>query len=147
MLDGIKQQRNRIVVHFKDGNLVKGYTLDFTSAKEFFHIISETEKDKPSIHEIWIRDLKAIFFVKQLDGNKNYYEKKEFEEGKNAKMHGVKVKVEFSDGEIIRGKSFAYNKAKKGFFVIPVDPESNNDRIYIVRDATNNVEVGTAALD
>jgi len=147
MLGEGKVTRNQIVVRFKDGRLLKGYTLDFTAVKDMFHLVSEQDQDRGKVYEIWMNDLKAVFFVKQLDGDKDYSERKKFQEVENKKMQGLKIKIVFEDGEIIRGVSFVYNKNKKGFFVIPVDPKSNNDRIYIIRDATKNVEIGAAAID
>jgi hypothetical protein len=41
--------------------------------------------------------------------------------------------------------SLGYNKAKKGFFIVPIDPQSNNDRIYIVASSTAQVILGAEA--
>ena len=43
------------------------------------------------------------------------------------------------------GLSLGYNKTKKGFFIIPIDPLSNNDRIYVIASSTTNVAVGAGA--
>ncbi len=145
MLEKMKTERNLIVVHYKDGRLLKGYTLDFSHVKDTFHLTSEQEKDKGKIHEIRTNDLKAIFFVKTLKGNKDYAEKKRFEEVDTSNLRGVKIKVEFSDGEIIRGMSYVYSKQKKGFFIFPVDPQSNNEKIYVLADSMRDVKVGIAA--
>ena len=140
-----KRERNRIVVRFKDGRLFKGYTLDFSPIKDTFHLISEQEEDKGYVYEIETEKLKAIFFVKTLKGNKDYIEKKRFEEVDTSSIQGVKIKVEFPDGEIIRGKSFVYSKKRDGFFVFPVDPKSNNERIYIMTSAVSNIQTGSDA--
>ena len=34
-------QRNRVVVRFNDGRLLKGYTHDFLPEKDLFHLIEE----------------------------------------------------------------------------------------------------------
>lgn len=138
-------ERNRVVVHFKDGRLFKGYTHDFTPVKEIFHLASEQEEDKGDIYEIKVADLKAIFFVKTLEGKKDYDEKRRFEEVDTSGLRGVKIRVEFYDGEVIRGISLGYGKNRKGFFIIPVDPQSNNERIYVLSDALRDVKVGSAA--
>jgi hypothetical protein len=44
----------------------------------------------------------------------------------NAKGQGRKIVVTFADGEVICGFTTGYSKDKQGFFVIPVDPKSNN---------------------
>lgn len=137
--------KNLIVARFKDGKMLKGYTLDFSPVKELFHLISETEDDKGTTHEVILQELKAIFFVKSLAGNRDYKEKKRFKEVDDSHLHGLMIKVEFSDGEIIRGRTMAYSANRPGFFVFPVDPRSNNERIYIVASSVSEVVTGKAA--
>ncbi|MCK4234418.1 hypothetical protein KAX75_08310 [candidate division WOR-3 bacterium] len=142
---GIKAERNRVVARFKDGNLLKGFTLDFSPVKDIFHLVSEQDKDKGKSHEVEVEELKAIFFVKSLQGNKGYYEKKKFEDISDSKLQGMKIRVEFIDGEIIRGKTLVYSSNRKGFFVFPVDPNSNNEKIYCISSAVREVETGSDA--
>lgn len=145
MIDETMDKRNLVVVHYTDGKLLKGYTHDFNPIRETFHLTSELEADKGTVHEIKIPDLKAIFFVKKLEGSLDYQEKKKFEEVNTSGLRGVKIKVVFHDGEIVRGVSLGYSKNRKGFFVIPVDPQSNNERIWVVSDAVREVSIGSAA--
>ncbi len=141
----MRSEQNPVVVHFKDGRLLKGYTEDCTTLKDTFHLTSEKKNVKERPHEIRIADLKAIFFVKTLEGNKDYAEKNRFEEVDTAPARGRKVKVEFSDGEIMRGISLGYGRGRKGFFIIPVDPQSNNERIYVLTESLRDVKLGRAA--
>lgn len=137
--------RNRIVVHFKDGRLLKGYTHDFTPVKDTFHLTSELEKDRGVIYEVFCPNLKAIFFVKTLSGNKEYKEKKGFHEVDSSGLRGIKIKIEFNDGEVMCGISLGYSKKRKGFFIVPVDPKSNNERVYVNASAVRDVKLGSAA--
>jgi hypothetical protein len=137
--------RNRIVLHFEDNRVLKGYTDDFTPLRDKFHLIAESGPDKDNVYEVQCSDLKAIFFVKSHEGNKDYIEKKDFSDVDVVALRGLKVKVEFPDGEVIRGTSFGYSRNRKGFFVVPVDPESNNERIYVVADKLRAVRVGAEA--
>jgi hypothetical protein len=137
--------RNRVVVRFKDGKLLKGFTHDFTPIRDTFHLTIEAGNSEGSMEEINIDALKAIFFVKTLEGDRNYIEKKLFEQVDQSRLRGLKIRVEFEDGEVCRGISLGYNKNKKGFFMIPVDPDSNNDRIYVIADACKSVQVGEVA--
>ena len=139
--------RNLIVARFKDGKLLRGYTLDFSPAKDMFHLISEAEADKGTTYEVSVENLKAIFFVKKLTGNKEYKEKKKFEEVDSSHLRGLMIKVEFADGEVIRGKTMVYSPNRQGFFVFPVDPNSNNERIYVVSSAVSDVVTGAGAED
>ncbi len=144
-MDGVTTDRNRIVVRFKDGRLLKGFTHDFTPVKDSFHLISELDSDHGKIYEVFCPNLKAIFFVKTLNGNVNYKEKKRFDEVDTSGLRGIKIKVEFNDGEVLRGISLGYSRTRKGFFVIPVDPESNNERVYVITNAVRDVKLGSAA--
>jgi len=142
----MEKKRNLVVVHYKDGKLFKGYTYDFTPLADVFHLTSELEEDKGTIYDINVTDLKAVFFVKTLHGSSDYKEKKRFEEVDTSRHRGLKIKILFKDGEVVRGMSLGYSKERKGFFLIPVDPESNNERIWVVMDAVQEIEVGSAAV-
>jgi hypothetical protein len=58
---------------------------------------------------------------------------------------GLKVKVTLSDGEVMRGTTPDPASIFKGFFVIPVDPKGNNDRVYVEVDSTVQILIGTKA--
>jgi hypothetical protein len=145
MAGGIGSQRNKVVVRYKNGKILKGYTHDFSPAARDFHLISETPGDKGKTYGVETAELKAVFFVKTLNGNKAYHERKQFRDTDSTRLRGLKIKVKFTDGEVMRGTTLGYNKAKKGFFIIPVDPEENNDRVYVVADAVREVVTGSAA--
>ncbi len=140
-----REERHRVVVHFKDGRLLKGYTQDFIPAHEMFHLTSERAADRGRVYEIRCDNLKAIFFVKTLKGNRTYVEKKKFEEITGAGSRGLKIRVKFPDGEVIRGTSYDYSKKFKGFFIIPVDPRGNNEKVYVISDAALDVKTGDLA--
>jgi hypothetical protein len=146
MSDSSPKKQNLVVAHFKDGKLLKGTTHDFLPARGTFHLLAEGGDDSGTTHEIQLADLKAVFFVKALEGREGQHETKTFEEVDASKLRGLKICVEFADGEVLRGVSLGYSKDKPGFFVIPVDPDDNNERIYVVADACQKVVVGAAAL-
>ncbi|HVO77042.1 MAG TPA: hypothetical protein VMT60_03570 [Candidatus Bathyarchaeia archaeon] len=141
----MQPQRNKVVVHYADGKLVKGYTHDFLPERESFHLNTAIEPGTGTVHEVEIAELKAVFFVKSFEGNMTYREKSTFEDADAKALHGIKIKVTFKDGEILRGISLGYSKAKRGFFVVPIDPQSNNERIFVVATATTEVVVGPDA--
>jgi hypothetical protein len=137
--------RNQVVARFKDGRLLKGYTHDFMPMKSSFHLTSERPGFVETVVEVKTEELKAIFFVKTLEGNKFYHEKKRFEQVDRARLRGLKIKVEFHDGEVMRGISLGYSKKKPGFFLIPIDPDSNNERVYVLTSSCRTITVGPAA--
>ena len=79
--------------------------------------------------------LKAVFFVKDHTGNKDYNEVKKFDK----LVPGRKLQVTFKDGEVLVGSTAGYDGKRQGFFLTPADPKSNNDRIYIVERAVRSV--------
>lgn len=125
-------QTNKVIVRFKDGTLIKGNTSDFFPNKSYFHINRLDGK----IEEIDLEDLKAVFFVKDFEGNKNYQKKYE------DTIHGAgrKILVEFTDAESITGYALGYSPDRKGFFITPADLTSNNERIFVVKSATKSVK-------
>jgi hypothetical protein len=140
-----KSARNKVVAHFVDGRLLKGYTHDFTPARDMFHLTSQLEEDFGTTYDVNISDLKAVFCVKTLKGNLGYKEKKRYNEVDASRLRGMRIRVEFNDGEVIRGISLGYSKTKKGFFIVPVDPRSNNERIYVIAAAVRDVKIAAAA--
>lgn len=143
MFDEMKYERNRVVAHYRNGSLLKGYTHDFSPQKEKCTLLSAHDKD--NIAEIRVPDLKALFFVKTFEGKKNYTEKKTFDDFDAFGLRGLKVKAVFFDGEIIRGMSYDYSTHFNGFHIVPVDSKSNNEKIYIVADSLIYIAVGSAA--
>ncbi len=122
----------QVVVHYANGRLVKGQATDFFPNKETFHM---TEKDSQETSEIKVAELKGIFFVKKFEGNPTRHERKEME---RAGM-GKRIQVKFKDGEVLIGYTSGYSPDRIGFFVFPSDPESNNEKVFVVTAATENV--------
>jgi hypothetical protein len=132
---------NKVVVHYKNGGVIKGTTLDFVAEKPKFHL---THADL-RIEEIDTETMKAVFFVKTFEGNKDYKEPRDFTGVKPADLRGLKVKVTFQDNENVLGSTMGYNKQRKGFFILPLDPQSNNIRIYVVASAIKEIKLGSNA--
>ena len=49
------------------------------------------------------------------------------------------MQVTFKDGEVLVGTTQGYQPGRPGFFLLPADPRSNNERCYIVTSATQTV--------
>jgi len=136
---------NRVVVHFRDGRVLKGSTFDFTPQRPAFHLVTEQPGGQKTTHEIQSKNLKAVFFVKTFEGKKDYVEKKGFGQPGTSPAVGLKLKITFDDGEVITGTSPGYSQNREGFFISPIDPNSNNDRIFVLSGAVTDVKVGAAA--
>jgi len=128
---------NRVVAHEKEGRVLKGMTLDFLPKRPVFHLtIAGVEGDRTS--EIAVEALKALFFVKDFEGNKDYHELKGFSD---QPVSGKKVRVTFSDGEEIYGYTHVINYDQPGFVLVPSDPGCNNERIFVVFSSITDLEV------
>lgn len=122
---------NKIVIKYKNGTLLKGKTNDFFPNKKEFHL--NTISGENNI--VSVEDLKAIFFVKSFEGNKDR------EDNYNDKVAGggKKVKVSFVDGETILGFTLGYSPDRQGFYLNPADLDNNNERIFVVSSATQDI--------
>lgn len=131
---------NKVVVHYLDGRLERGYTTDFQPHKELFHLIVKESGREKSV-PVKLTNLKAVFFVKELLGKKRTRPvvKKTFEEIQDKALIGKKVKVEFIDGEVLFGLTMGYSPQRRGFFFSPIDPESNNERIFALLSAVKDI--------
>ena len=130
--------QNRIVARYLDGRTLKGQTADFLPTKSVFHVIPSPQAGTSiQVVEVKLADLKAVFFVKDLVGDAAYNEAKAF--APEVRAMGRKVQVEFADGEMIVGTTQGYQPDRPGFFVVPVDPKSNNERCFVVMAAVKAV--------
>jgi hypothetical protein len=134
---------NKIVVHNKGGSVLKGTTADFLPKRPLFHIAVGGIHGE-EVKKIFMDDLKAIFFVKDFSGNRAYKETKDFSD---RPASGKKVRAIFRDGEIVSGHTHVLNLNQPGFFLVPADPKSNNERIFIVFSSLSTLEVDGSLLD
>ena len=129
----------RIVAHYLSGKLAKGYTFDFNQNRDAFHVIASQDKIEDATL-VYQNELKALFFVKTLEG-KPGYEDPIFSEETIKKLVGMKLKVIFKDGEVMYATTFGYSPARKGFFIFPIDKHCNNEKVYVVTSSTRSVEI------
>lgn len=128
---------NRVVAHFTDGLTLRGTTIDFSPSRRVFHI-----SDNGATWEIDVTELKALFFVRDFDGNSAYNERKGFFARQN---YGKKCMVEFKDSEVIFGYTLSYTSQGLGFFLFPGDPQGNNEKVFVVHAATVSVKLTALA--
>jgi hypothetical protein len=128
---------NRAVVAFLDGRRQKGYLLNFSALKENFRLFANEPVQQQSGSDIAMKDLKAIFFVKDFTGNPAHNEIP----AEDAPKHGRKIVVTFKDGEELSGSTEAYNAQKLGFFMFPLAKNSNNLRIFVINKNIRHVKI------
>jgi len=123
---------NKIVIRYANGEIRKGTTEDFFPNKDMFHM---SDKNDGGYHEINIKDLKAVFFVKAFEGNPNYHENFDIERV----GLGKKIMVHFKDNEKMVGYTLGYSPARAGFILFPADPDCNNEKVFVIIAATNKI--------
>jgi Family of unknown function (DUF6982) len=122
------EQLIKTVVAFLDGRRQRGYTYDFSPLRDSFNLLPPEDPLHGKGVKLMLKDLKAIFFVKDFVGNKDAQDAPDLE----LPGHGRKIEVHFKDGETLLAKTEGYNPQKIGFFVFPIDPKSNNLRIFVI---------------
>lgn len=125
-------QPNKIVIQLKDGTIVKGQTSDFFPNKPLFHLTTL----EGNVEAFKTEDLKAVFFVKDCNGDKSY----EYSYDDMIAGGGRRIKVDFADGEVMIGYTQGYSPDRPGFFVIPADLKGNNEKVFVVKSATKNIQ-------
>jgi small nuclear ribonucleoprotein (snRNP)-like protein len=129
---------NKVVVHLRDGRIIKGYTYDFNPSRETFHLADIQNLNQAT--ELSTSLMKAVFFVKTFEGDKNHPNPEDFSMESLKDTSGLKVKVTFFDGELLYGTTHGYSPQRAGFFVFPADKTINNDRVFVIRESTVAVE-------
>jgi len=135
-------ENNLVVARYRTGQVVKGYTRDFFPERPLFHVL---QRGSQVAVPVKTAELKALFFVRDLMGNKLRHKNRRFPAVDAGPQVGRRIAVVFEDGELIVGHSQTYGPEKAGFFVFPADPNGNNIRIYVLRAATKQVKLGPAA--
>ena len=131
---------SKVVVKFQDGKIIKGWTADFAPNKKIVHL--HTLKDYgDTVIEIKLSLLKAVFFVKDFKGDKNYKKVRTFEGQPKGTPSERRIIIIFRDGENFYGTTHSYNPERKGFFAYPIDPKDNNERVFIVAPAIESVKL------
>jgi hypothetical protein len=126
---------NKLVVHSAVGRIVKGQASDFSPMKDTFHL--QCIDPPGQTIEVSLKNLKAVFFVKDFAGDPNYREAKDFSK---APAYGKRVKITFQDGEVFHGISDAIHRNRVGFFILPADPGVNTIRAFVINESIARIE-------
>jgi hypothetical protein len=122
---------SEVVARYIDGRVVKGISYDIDASKHYC-IIWTTDDDSVEVH---LAELKALFFVRDLVGNPKRAEGSTLPPNDKRAKGAYPIDVEFGDGERVVGLTVRYPPVREFFYVLPVDPRSNNVRILVNRAA------------
>ncbi|MFZ7121280.1 MAG: DUF6982 domain-containing protein [Eubacteriaceae bacterium] len=131
---------HKIVIKYQDGTIIKGWLNNFNPNREIFFINPLKEYSDKLKLDIKLQDLKAIFFVKDFVGDKDYQKVRTFENYNDITPTQRRIIVHLKGNEVLYGTSYSYNPTKVGFFVYPIDPMDNNIRIFVISSAVEKVE-------
>lgn len=126
--DALPPGWHRIVVRFRDGKLLKGYCNDFHPSRGQLHLRPSIAAPESERLLVPLADLKALFFVRDLEGNVGRIE----DNASGSPPRGRKIEVTFRDGEILVGFTLNYHAGGEGFFVMPASSDGNNIRVYVI---------------
>ena len=122
---------NKIVLHLKDGSVLKGVTHDFEPSGPHFHLLPAEGGGVPV--RVRLEELKALFYVRDYVGNRDFVARRQFDEAHEAARRAI---LSFQDGEEIWGiLGEGADEAGPGFFFFPADRRDNNIRIFVIRTA------------
>jgi len=127
----VSRSPGRVVVRYADGRMLKGYA-DFDPEQASFLFVSRDDPDGEGV-EVAVADLKAVFFVRSFDGDPGHDESKDLYQSRPPDTR--KVSVRFRDGEELVGHTRQLDRHRSGLFFTPLDPRSNNVRVFAVFDA------------
>lgn len=111
-----------MVLRFRDGRTERAALEPIDASREVVTVRHDEGED-----EIPFTELKAVFFPRTVPDEAL------------EPASGMRIAVEFNDGEVIRGTAH-YNPERNGFFLFPED-RSKNDRIFVVNSAIVSIEV------
>jgi hypothetical protein len=86
-------------------------------------------------------EIKTVCFVKDFEGARNEFEARLFQT--RPKMEGLWVRLQFRDGEEMDGviPNNLLLLDRQGYTVTPPEPYSNNQRVFVPREALNSLQV------
>lgn len=127
--------QNDVVAHYLNGDIVKGVSMDVAPGKTFCHIRTDE-----GISKVEFEDLKALYFVKSLEGDPERSDVDEVQED-DIRLRGSRLlEILFKDDERLVVMCNSFPPKTERFFVLPVDMDSNNNRILVNRSAVVSIK-------
>ncbi len=132
---------NKVVARYANGTVVKGSCMNVDTTKPTLHV--RTPEGSTAV--VALADLKALFFVKTLEGDAKHQEGMAVAPADPRARGSHLIEMRFRDGESLVAFANRYPPVGAFFFVVPVDSASNNIRILVNRAETVSIEKATEA--
>jgi hypothetical protein len=134
-MDSLKELLNGrppVIARARSGQLVPGYLEKGKLLTRGILKMTDVSGEPVSVD---IHKLKAIFFVRDFTGNREYLEEKTLVE--DPPRPGLRVRLRFEDNEMLEGVTDNSLEllVDPGFFFWPGDHHSNNRLIYVLKPA------------
>ncbi len=141
-----------VEVVFLDGNKAEGRVMNFNMKRKTFHLLIGDTEEAQTTKPIMFSDVRMIYFLKGEDNSGHYKLIEEgIEKSESAAPIAYKLIVEFKDGEFLHGSAHKYSPDEEGFYIVPDNPQSPYQKIYINQDAVKKVDskrlVGNILID
>ena len=132
----------KVVAHFLDHRIVKGTTVAIDPSKPVCHIHTEEN----GMQEVELAKLKALYIVRDLAGRPDYREASDPDPTDLRLCGSREVYILFRDGEHLTGLVNGQRSARRLFWVLPIDPKSNNIRILVNRSAVLGISSADGSM-
>jgi len=126
----------KVIVRSRDGTLFRGF-----SKSDLIGDKVQLVDAKGNAQEFPLADLKAVFFVRDFEGNRDYREVRFFR--KEGSAGWLWVEVVFTDGEIMEGR-MRNNLSlldPRGVYLWLSDEGANNEVVFVVRSAVREFRI------
>ena len=126
----------KVVVRKMDRDSVNGYVNATFVADGKVEVMNTAGK----VVAIELRDIKGVYFVREFSDSESLG-RKTFTS--RPRMEGLWVRLRFRDNEVIEGMmpNDLLQDGGDGFSIIPPDPHSNTQRIFVPRSALTEMTV------
>ena len=133
-----KSTYKKVVVRRLDRGLIKG----FVDSNSYLRpgSMEMLDREGRTVH-VPLDAIKAIFFVREFEGNPQRSERKLFQS--RPRLAGLWVHITFKDNEILEGllPSNLTELHPEGFLLTPAGLYSNNLKIFVPRSALSSIDV------
>jgi hypothetical protein len=126
----------KVVVRKLDRDSVTGYVAPIFISDGKVEVMNTAGK----VVGIELRDIKGVYFVREF-GDSELLVRKTFTS--RPRVEGLWVRLHFRDNEVIEGMmpNDLLQDGAEGFSIIPPDPNSNTQRIFVPRTALAEMTV------
>ncbi len=129
----------KVVVRKMDKEVLRGYVNPHAFAKDDgIEVLSISGQ----LSLLPYGDVKAVYFVRDFDGDVEHAERKVFTS--RPKADGLWLRMKFKDDEILDGilpNNLLLLLEERGFTVVPPDPYANNQRIFVPKSSLVELQV------